>query len=72
MIKELLALQLEICTARLQHGDCELAQELEKWIKDLDRIIPKACQPNTILLNNDHFAEYHNREVHAIQAKERE
>jgi hypothetical protein len=76
------ALRNSIHMTRINQGaDCELAYELETWTKILDSIIASAEPEKTLEedINDpfgtgqfDYHAEYANREVHAIQARERE
>lgn len=65
------ALRNSIYMTRINQGDCELAHELEMWSKILDGVI-KSVENDAAGERYDHHAEYRNREVHAIQARERE
>ncbi len=71
MKDKLTTLRDDIRFTRFQHGDCELAFELEKWISYLDNMI-ELEKPYTPYYHNAESAEHANREVHAIQIRERE
>lgn len=71
MKEKLIMLRDEINLTRLNHGaDCELCQELEKWLFDIDDML--LDEESEVTTTDNHVSDYNRTEVQAIKEKTNE